>query len=365
MSNVRPGDGVEQFASYMYGLEMQDGHISGPDLTNIMPTTYEDDASGVMSPGGTVQPHQYLNNAHDTIEGIIFDAIKAPQSGFNKHSVAIPIQAGKRSPLYSPTVSKYMPTVAVSSIAGANNATKMGSVRLGGMAMFATEMPGSASSTPAGGILREVYFPNEPNPCAGIPMPSPINNSAAVGGAGAAPMYFHYAQSLPIIDERAASPPMSRSFAATARTPSMGTSPRSLNDSMFSFRAGSLSTAEQQIEKQKRRKENHNAVERRRRDLINNMISQLALIVSATPAGLEPAVASKMNKGEVLESSVRRILLLNNALAEVASQLTVFSRDNPVLIKYGELIASLVTQLPEPPVETTGHLMLDQESAET
>lgn len=61
---------------------------------------------------------------------------------------------------------------------------------------------------------------------------------------------------------------------------------------------------EQLEDKQKKRKESHNAVERRRRDHINEMIQKLAAQVAPKSSSEE---RSRLNKGEVLEKSVKLI----------------------------------------------------------
>lgn len=147
------------------------------------------------------------------------------------------------------------------------------------------------------------------------------------------------------------SPPFSPSAMALsapkAQTNMVAASPRSFNESMFSFRPGSLSSLEQQLEKQKKRKENHNAVERRRRDMMNILISRLALLVTTNTTGLDPSAANKLNKGEVLEASVKRILLLNQVILELSAHLRQLDPSNAAVQEYGEIIASLVTCVPD------------------
>ncbi len=82
-----------------------------------------------------------------------------------------------------------------------------------------------------------------------------------------------------------------------------------LNNSMFQFRATNPASAEQIIEKQKKRKESHNAVERRRRDHINEMIHQLGLIVDDGDGE-----SIRLNKGEILQRAVERIRFLEQVV---------------------------------------------------
>lgn len=184
----------------------------------------------------------------------------------------------------------------------------------------------------------------------GAPMPSPINYNHPVGVQEMMVPFHLYGHSQPT-DETFSprSPPMEHAHlnVMVNKGPIVAASPRSLNEGMFSFRANSLSTMEQQVEKQRKRKENHNLVERRRRDLINIMISRLALLVSAGSTGLDQVAANKMNKGEVLESSVRRILLLNQMTTELAQQLLMLDPNNQILSNYAGILSSLVTVLPE------------------
>lgn len=81
--------------------------------------------------------------------------------------------------------------------------------------------------------------------------------------------------------------------------------PNSLSGSIFQFRTSNPASAEQIVEKQKKRKESHNAVERRRRDHINEMIQQLGGLVEECEGE-----AGRLNKGEILQRSVERIRIL-------------------------------------------------------
>jgi hypothetical protein len=63
------------------------------------------------------------------------------------------------------------------------------------------------------------------------------------------------------------------------------------------------------FEKKKKRRESHNAVERRRRDNINDRISELATL-------LPDQDAVKSNKGTILRKSVDHIRLLHEKLRQ-------------------------------------------------
>jgi microphthalmia-associated transcription factor len=78
---------------------------------------------------------------------------------------------------------------------------------------------------------------------------------------------------------------------------------------MFQFRTTHPTSSEQIVEKQKKRKESHNAVERRRRDHINEMIHQLGCLVEDGEGE-----AGRMNKGEILQKAVERIHVLEKAV---------------------------------------------------
>jgi len=84
-----------------------------------------------------------------------------------------------------------------------------------------------------------------------------------------------------------------------------------LSASLFQFRTGQPSSTEQIVEKQKKRKESHNAVERRRRDHINEMIHQLGLLVDEGDGE-----SARLNKGEILQKAVERIRMLER-IAEI------------------------------------------------
>lgn len=69
------------------------------------------------------------------------------------------------------------------------------------------------------------------------------------------------------------------------------------------------------LEKRRRRRESHNAVERRRRDLINEKIRELSQIVP------DLIRDDKLNKGVILTKSVDYILTLQNENAQLKMQL--------------------------------------------
>ena len=63
----------------------------------------------------------------------------------------------------------------------------------------------------------------------------------------------------------------------------------------------------------KRRRESHNAVERKRRDHINEMIQKLNQLISDNSLEIEP---SKSNKGEILSKTVEYIMKMQSNLSE-------------------------------------------------
>ncbi|PJF19915.1 hypothetical protein PSACC_00266 [Paramicrosporidium saccamoebae] len=259
---------------------------------------------------------QSLPNGSDTMVFDAGSAYRIPKAQPEApHSSAIPITGPS---------SKYVPASSSAGRVQMNNAMRF-------------SMGNDAGST---------YLAGPP----AAPMPSPIGMSHTAGTLHdiMAPFHF-YGHSQPT-DETFSpqSPPLERAQMNSNKLgPLIAASPRSLNESMFSFRASSLTTVEQQMEKQRRRKENHNLVERRRRDLINIMIARLALLVSAHSGGLDTNAASKMNKGEILEASVRKILQVNQMVAEIAGQLSYIDPMNPVLVKYSDMLKTVITFLPE------------------
>jgi len=87
---------------------------------------------------------------------------------------------------------------------------------------------------------------------------------------------------------------------------------------MFSFKTTTPTPPNsviQLLERQKRRKENHNAVERRRRDHINEMIQKLAQLVESDK-GEGRMEEVKLNKGEVLERAVEQIVRLTRIVKD-------------------------------------------------
>lgn len=82
-----------------------------------------------------------------------------------------------------------------------------------------------------------------------------------------------------------------------------------LSGSLFQFRAHHPASAEQFVEKQKKRKESHNMVERRRRDHINEMIKELGCLVDEGDGE-----SLRMNKGEILERAVERLRYLEQVV---------------------------------------------------
>lgn len=85
--------------------------------------------------------------------------------------------------------------------------------------------------------------------------------------------------------------------------------PAGLSGSLFQFRAQHPASTEQFVEKQKKRKESHNMVERRRRDHINEMIKELGCLVDEGDGE-----SVRMNKGEILQRSVERLRYLEQVI---------------------------------------------------
>ncbi|KAI8992536.1 Myc-type, basic helix-loop-helix domain-containing protein [Pilobolus umbonatus] len=81
------------------------------------------------------------------------------------------------------------------------------------------------------------------------------------------------------------------------------TSPASIEDELVQR------NIQQMFEKKKRRRESHNAVERRRRDTINDRINELATL-------LPDRDVTKSNKGTILKKSVNHIRLLHDKLRQ-------------------------------------------------
>ena len=73
------------------------------------------------------------------------------------------------------------------------------------------------------------------------------------------------------------------------------------------------------IEKRRKRRESHNAVERRRRDNINDRISELSMIVPECAE--ESASPQKPNKGAILRKSADYIRYLQTANQRLLHQL--------------------------------------------
>lgn len=73
------------------------------------------------------------------------------------------------------------------------------------------------------------------------------------------------------------------------------------------------------LEKQRRRRESHNAVERRRRDHINEMIQRLNIIVPEMADDGYGLDSSKSNKGEILSKTVEYIQNLQYAYDKALS----------------------------------------------
>jgi hypothetical protein len=337
--------GASAYAGYMYELEAHGIPMVSSNIMNYEPN---DADSGLVAGHYLERVREIDRNEVARADGTtrMAAATGPPQL----HSLAIPI-SGRRSPINCASSStRYVPTSAIAAQQGIGS-----NARLGGN--IASSMGACLASSPGG----QFFSGSLGTP--GAPMPSPIigghdvsgtNSMNAVMGNGRNNSMgtFTIFPGNQYIDESFSpcSPPLAKSHMIIPQPKAahnMAASPRSLSESMFSFRAGSLTTAEQQIEKQRRRKENHNAVERRRRDLINIMISRLALLVTANSSGLDIATASKMNKGEVLEASVKRLLLINQLGVELAEQLASVDPSNVVLRNHEDLLRSLITVLPE------------------
>lgn len=118
---------------------------------------------------------------------------------------------------------------------------------------------------------------------------------------------------------------------------------------------------QQLFEKKRRRRESHNAVERRRRDNINDRINELATL-------LPDRDANKANKGTILRKSVDHIRLLHDKLGEyqqriqeLESMLTVYRVRGDAganEASAGATSSNLGHQqvmMPPPPPPPTGH----------
>ncbi|KAI8991450.1 helix-loop-helix DNA-binding domain-containing protein, partial [Mycotypha africana] len=81
------------------------------------------------------------------------------------------------------------------------------------------------------------------------------------------------------------------------------TSPTSVEDEILQR------NMQQILDKKRRRRESHNAVERRRRDNINDRINELATL-------LPDRDAAKLSKGSILRNSVDHIKLLHDNLRQ-------------------------------------------------
>lgn len=200
------------------------------------------------------------------------------------------------------------------------------------------------------------------------PFPSTPGRSS---GAVPVPTIFHHSPHLP---RSSSSYPSAESFspqsASLQTSVFAGSPPRSLADSTLSFCVSPSSQSAEQIERRRRRKETHNAIERRRRDLMNILIARLSILVfGGGAAGPAPASASaevvpaaahasgagveqeggacRMNKIEILEASVRRLLLVQNALSELSQHLQTVDPECGALRKYSDLLGTLVTGLPD------------------
>ncbi|GAN03496.1 hypothetical protein MAM1_0041c02950 [Mucor ambiguus] len=94
------------------------------------------------------------------------------------------------------------------------------------------------------------------------------------------------------------------------------------------------------IERIQRRRENHNHVERRRRDNINNTIFELSSVV---PNAIQPG--QKPNKGNILKLSLDYIRELQNENAALKERLSHFSSSRPSSIS-PPLAAATLTAAP-------------------
>lgn len=69
------------------------------------------------------------------------------------------------------------------------------------------------------------------------------------------------------------------------------------------------------MEKRRRRRESHNAVERRRRDNINDRIQELGTLLPESMT-LEEGGIARLNKGSILKKSVEQIKQLQKDLQD-------------------------------------------------
>lgn len=348
------GDGRERptplhnnLGPYNYGLDFNGIQMAAVNMMIPFEEQQYDDGEDMITNDTIITPHHQfdfaeiktMNHLLQTNHTTSRNAAAAFATLSQSHSSAIPI-SGRRSPMPNPNSAyKYIPTSTMAAQRSNSSASRLGSNKVNISSSTGTGMAKSPGS----------HFFESPLVTPSAPMPSPVMISHATGFNYG---YVPFAHSLPT-DETFSpqSPPLSKLSVNTVtnKSTNMGisASPRSLNDSMFSFRTGSLASVEQQMEKQRKRKENHNAVERRRRDMINIMISRLALLVSANQSGLDVATAGKMNKGEILEASVKRILLLHQMSIELSRELSAIDPNNHLLEKYDLFLRSLVTILPE------------------
>lgn len=151
------------------------------------------------------------------------------------------------------------------------------------------------------------------------PYPSPMNRTGSTAGIGGVPPSMLHQDTLSMVYGQSCPEPAFPAHPGRSQSqqpqqlvyPHYGSpdmhsaSPGALSNSLFQFRTAHPASTEQIIEKQKKRKESHNAVERRRRDHINEMIQQLGQMVDQ-----EGSESARLNKGEILQRAVERIRLL-------------------------------------------------------
>jgi hypothetical protein len=85
------------------------------------------------------------------------------------------------------------------------------------------------------------------------------------------------------------------------------------------------------------------------------MIAQLSVLVTAGNSSsssyashhLNNTSGGRMNKGEVLEATVKRMLTLNHTISELFQAIASLDANHEVLARYSHLIPTLITQLPQ------------------
>ncbi|CAO3629883.1 unnamed protein product [Cunninghamella echinulata] len=109
---------------------------------------------------------------------------------------------------------------------------------------------------------------------------------------------------------------------------------------------------QQLFEKKRRRRESHNAVERRRRDNINERIYELSTLLP------EPD-ATKNNKGTILRKSVEHIRMLHEEVNKCHHQIQELEN---ILAMYRMRVGDIHLDLSQPPPPPPPQLQQHQQS---